>query len=162
MNISKRLLALIALLPGLAVAPRPFAQTLLTDKFHTPPSSATSGVGNWLYYKGACLTAGIGAGTVAPAPASTIPACTDVADFVLQLGAGRGPVTWWVVPMAFWVVTRRRRPQRRRYRTLPPTAVPPHPCCGALRFTNGKSLRQPGAWGHRLNQTPIHHRPASR
>ena len=81
MNISTRLLARIALLLGLVVAPATFAQTLLTDTFTNPTSSANSGVGNWLYYNGACLTAGIGTGTVAAAPASTIPAC--VIDGVL-------------------------------------------------------------------------------
>src|SRR5665213_628852 len=85
MKISKRLLALIALLPGLAVAPATFAQTLLTDSFTDTTSSASSGVGNWLYYNGACLTAGIGTGSVAPAPSSTIPACTDVLNSYYHL-----------------------------------------------------------------------------
>ncbi|HEY1898540.1 MAG TPA: PilC/PilY family type IV pilus protein [Steroidobacteraceae bacterium] len=76
MNSSTRLLALIALVLGLAVAPATFAQTLLTEDFTSTTSSATGGVGNWLFFNGACLTAGTS--TVLTAPATSIPACTAV------------------------------------------------------------------------------------
>ncbi len=76
-NTSKRLLALIALVLGLTVAPATFAQTLLTEDFTKSASSASSsGAGNWLFYNGACLTAGTS--TVLTSPAVTIPACTAV------------------------------------------------------------------------------------
>jgi type IV pilus assembly protein PilY1 len=76
MNTSTRLLGLIALLLGLAVAPATFAQTLLTEDFTQATSSATNGVGNWLFFNGACLTAGSSA-SLTP-PASSIPGCKAV------------------------------------------------------------------------------------
>jgi type IV pilus assembly protein PilY1 len=76
MNSSKRLLALIALMLGLAVAPATFAQTLLSEDFTGATSSNSAGVGNWLFFRGACLTAGNS--TSLASPASSIPACTTV------------------------------------------------------------------------------------
>jgi type IV pilus assembly protein PilY1 len=137
MNISKRLLALIALLPGLAVAPATFAQTLLTDSFTDTTSSASSGVGNWLYYNGACLTAGIGTGSVAPAPSSTIPACTDVLNSYYHLaqdadvylvGGANGFLGGFTAPGSPAAQVRDPAPNA--------SANPPVPG-GALRFTNG-------------------------
>ena len=76
MNSSKRLLALVALVLGLAAAPGAFAQTLLTEDFTGATSSSASGVGNWLFFRGACLTAGTS--TSLTPPATSIPACTAV------------------------------------------------------------------------------------
>ncbi len=87
MKFSTRILALVALVLGLASAPTTFAQTLLTEDFTGTVSSATGGQGNWLFYNGACLTAGTS--TVLTPPASSIPACTAVLNsyYVLQQDA---------------------------------------------------------------------------
>ncbi|MEJ0007896.1 MAG: hypothetical protein WDM77_16410 [Steroidobacteraceae bacterium] len=58
------------------MAPATFAQTLLTEDFTGATSSATGGVGNWLFFNGACLTAGTG--TSLASPATTIPGCKTV------------------------------------------------------------------------------------
>src|ERR1700734_760384 len=78
MNTSKRMLVLLALGLGLAVAPATIAQTtLLSEDFTEGTSSSnSSGVGNWLFFNGACLTAGTSTNLVAPA--TSIPACTSV------------------------------------------------------------------------------------
>ena len=77
MNCFTRFLGLIALVSGLVLAPSTFAQTLLTEDFTGATSSANgAGVGNWLFFNGACLTAGSSANLVSPA--ASIPACTAV------------------------------------------------------------------------------------
>jgi type IV pilus assembly protein PilY1 len=77
MNSFTRFLGLIALVSGLVLAPSTFAQTLLTEDFTGATSSANgAGVGNWLFFNGACLTAGSSANLVSPA--ASIPACTAV------------------------------------------------------------------------------------
>jgi type IV pilus assembly protein PilY1 len=77
MNSSKHWLARIALVLALVVAPASFADTLLTEDFTgTTSSASTSGVGNWLFFNGACLTAGTS--TVLTAPSTTIPGCVSV------------------------------------------------------------------------------------
>src|SRR5580692_7962685 len=75
MSSLQRLLALSALVLGLA-APATQAQTLLTEDFTSTSSSANGGVGNWLFFNGACLTAGTSTSLLSPA--SSIPACTTV------------------------------------------------------------------------------------
>jgi type IV pilus assembly protein PilY1 len=76
MNSSRRLLALIALLLGVAVAPTTFGQILLTEDFTQTTSSVSGGVGNWLFFNGACLTAGTS--TVLTSPGTTVPGCVAV------------------------------------------------------------------------------------
>ena len=67
------LLAALALL-FVTVAP---AQVLLSEDFTGATTSVNgSGVGNWLFYNGACLTAGTSTSTTPPA--TSIPACTTV------------------------------------------------------------------------------------
>src|ERR1700761_2355680 len=127
MNASKRFLALLTLLLGLALAPTTFAQTLLTEDFTGATSSASStGVGNWLFYNGACLTAGTS--TSLTPPATSIPGCTTVlnsyyvhaqdADQAL-VGGSQGYLGSSTAPSS-------------------PSAQVPDPAgSGALRFTNG-------------------------
>src|SRR5665213_838221 len=76
MNSLQRLLALFALVVAVGVAPATPAQTLLTEDFTGTTSSANGGIGNWLFFDGACLTAGTS--TSLASPASSIPACTTV------------------------------------------------------------------------------------
>jgi type IV pilus assembly protein PilY1 len=84
MKTSTRMLALIVLVLGLAVAPATYAQTLLSEDFTGATSSTTSTTsgttttttGNWLFFNGACLTAGTSTSLVPPA--TSIPACTTV------------------------------------------------------------------------------------
>src|SRR5580658_9364086 len=126
MNSSKRLLALSALLLGLAVAPTTFAQTLLTEDFTQTTSSATGSVGNWLFFNGACLTAGTSA--VLTSPGTTIPACTAVlnsyyvnaVDHDQYLMGGANGYLGGTTPPA-----------------TPSQQLPDPPGSGALRFTNG-------------------------
>ena len=85
MNISTRSLALLTLLLGLALAPATFAQsTLISEDFTNTTSTVDSnGVGNWLFFNGACLTAGTNTSLTPPAasiPAQNVrvPTSTDV------------------------------------------------------------------------------------
>jgi type IV pilus assembly protein PilY1 len=127
MNSSKRLLALCALVLGLAVAPATFAQTLLSEDFTGATSSNSGGVGNWLFFNGACLTAGNQTSLVSPA--TSIPACTSVlnsyyinsADHDQYLmGGANGFLGGTTAPSA------------------PSNQVADPVGSGALRFTNGK------------------------
>jgi len=127
MKTSTRMLALIALVLGLNVAPAAFAQTLLTEDFTGTTSSNTGGVGNWLFFNGACLTAGTS--YVLTPPATTIPACTAVLSSYYQhaqdsdqylMGGANGFLGGTAAPGSI-------------------TAQQPDPSgMGALRFTNGK------------------------
>ena len=78
MNTSTRFLASVALVLGLTLAPSAFAQTLLTEDFTGTSTSVdpNTGVGNWLFFNGACLTAGNS--TSLTSPGTTVPACTAV------------------------------------------------------------------------------------
>jgi type IV pilus assembly protein PilY1 len=126
MNFSRRMLALLALLLGVAVAPTTFAQTLLTEDFTQTTSSATGSVGNWLFFNGACLTAGTS--TALTSPGITIPACTAVltsyyvnaADHDQYLMGGANGYLGGTAPPA-----------------SPSQQVPDPAGSGALRFTNG-------------------------
>jgi type IV pilus assembly protein PilY1 len=127
MKTSTRMLALIALVLGLNVAPAAFAQTLLTEDFTGTTSSSSGGVGNWLFFNGACLTAGTS--YVLTSPATTIPACTAVLSSYYQhaqdsdqylVGGANGFLGGTAAPGSI-------------------TAQQPDPSgSGALRFTNGK------------------------
>ena len=147
MNSLKRPLALIALLLALTAAPAAFSQTLLSDDFTGTTSSSTTNSagtvqGNWLFYNGACLTAGTS--TALTPPATSIPACTAVllsyynkqpsGDKYLMggdngyLGGSSAPAT----------------PAQQQ---ADPASSPANPVGGALRFTNGApyGLQERGA-----------------
>jgi type IV pilus assembly protein PilY1 len=127
MNSFTRFLALMALVVGLALAPSTFAQTLLTEDFTGATSSNNSGVGNWLFFNGACLTAG--SSTNLTSPASSIPACTAVLQSYYVnaqdgdrylVGGANGFLGGTAAPSS-------------------PSQQQPDPVgSGALRFTNGK------------------------
>jgi len=127
MNSLQRLLALFALVVAVGVAPATPAQTLLTEDFTGTTSSANGGIGNWLFFDGACLTAGTS--TSLASPASSIPACTTVlnsyyvnsADHDQYLMGGQNGYLGGASPPAS------------------PASQQPDPATfGALRFTNGR------------------------
>jgi type IV pilus assembly protein PilY1 len=126
MKNSTRLLALIALLLGLSVAPAGFAQTLLTEDFTGTTSSNTGGVGNWLFFNGACLTAGTSTSLVPPA--SSIPACTAVLNSYYVNAADHDQ---YLVGGANGFLGGASAP------SSPSTQVADPSGSGALRFTNG-------------------------
>jgi type IV pilus assembly protein PilY1 len=132
MKTSTRTLALIALLLGLAAAPATFAQTLLTEDFTGTTSSASGGVGNWLFFNGACLTAGTS--TVLTSPATSIPACTTVLNSYYKhtqdsdqylTGGDAGFLGSNMQPSS-------------PFQQVPDTSNADGTGLGALRFTNGR------------------------
>ena len=127
MNSFKRFLVLIALVSGVALAPSSFAQTLLTEDFTgTTSSASSSGVGNWLFFNGACLTAGTSASLTSPA--SSIPGCTAVLQSYYVNAPDRDQ---YLVGGAKGFLGGTSQPT--------PTTQQPDPSGqGALRFTNGK------------------------
>ena len=133
MNSWKRVLALITLLAGLAVAPATLAQTLLTDDFTGTTSSNTGGVGNWLFYNGACLTAGTS--TVLTPPAASIPACTAVLLSYYNHAADSDAA---MVGGANGFLGGTTAPSSPSQQQADPASTPSNPVGGALRFTNGK------------------------
>jgi type IV pilus assembly protein PilY1 len=129
MNTSKRLLVLLALVLGLAVAPATFAQTtLLTEDFTEGTSSTnSSGVGNWLFFKGACLTAGTSTNLVSPA--TSIPACTAVLNSYYVNAADHDQ---YLVGGANGYLGGTSAPSTPSNQQADPVGS------GALRFTNGR------------------------
>jgi len=132
MNSWKRLLALITLLAGLAVAPATFAQTLLSDDFSGTTSSNTGGVGNWLFYNGACLTAGTS--TVLTPPATSIPACKAV---LLSYYNKAVDADAYLVGGANGFLGGTTAPASPSLQQPDPASSASNPVGGALRFTNG-------------------------
>ena len=127
MNTSTRILALLALLLGVALAPSTFAQTLLSEDFTGATSSQNGGVGNWLFFNGACLTAGTS--TSLASPATSIPACTTVLQSY-YVNAQDGDQ--YLVGGANGFLGGTAAP------TTPAQQQPDPIGSGALRFTNGK------------------------
>jgi type IV pilus assembly protein PilY1 len=132
MNLWKRWLALLTLLVGLTVAPATFAQTLLSDDFTGTTSSTTNGVGNWLFYNGACLTAGIS--TVLTPPAASIPACTAV---LLSYYNNAQDADRYLVGGANGYLGGSAAPASPSQQKPDPASTVSNPVGGALRFTNG-------------------------
>ena len=127
MNSSKRLLALLALVLGLAVAPATFAQTLLSEDFTGATSSNSAGVGNWLFFNGACLTAGTS--TNLTSPATSIPACTSVLNSYYALSKDHDQ---YLMGGANGYLGGTSAPSSPANQVADPVGS------GALRFTNGK------------------------
>jgi type IV pilus assembly protein PilY1 len=127
MNSSKRLLALCALVLGLAVAPATFAQTLLSEDFTGATSSNSGGVGNWLFFNGACLTAGNQTSLVSPA--TSIPACTAVLNSYYVNAADHDQ---YLMGGANGYLGGTAAPSSPSNQVADPVGN------GALRFTNGK------------------------
>jgi type IV pilus assembly protein PilY1 len=128
MKTSTRMLALIALVLGLAVAPATFAQTLLSEDFTgaTSSSNGTTGIGNWLFFNGACLTAGTSTSLVSPA--ASIPACTTVLNSYYVNAADHDQ---YLVGGALGYLGSSAQPSG------PSAQVADPNLSGALRFTNG-------------------------
>ncbi len=94
-------------------------------------------MGNWLYFKGACLTAGTGTGSVAAAPGVTIPACTDVLINYYHLAADSDTYLMGGANGYLGGSTAPASPAAQLPDPAPNTAVTPAIPGGALRFTNG-------------------------
>jgi len=116
------------------------AQVLLSEDFTGATTSASNGTGNWLFYNGACLTAGTGTNT--SPPASTVPGCTTVLSTYYNV-ANAGGVSQKVAD-AYLVGGANGYLGGTTAPTSIANQVPDPVGQGALRFTNGS---QGGSYG---------------
>ncbi len=117
------------------------AQVLLSEDFTGATTSVSNGVGNWLFYNGACLTAGTSANTTPPA--ASIPACTTVLSTYYNVahygGVGQKGADAYLVGGANGFLGSSTAPSSITGQQPDPVGQ------GALRFTNGS---QNGAYGY--------------
>ena len=137
-----KVFALLAAVMGLSVATLAPAQVLLSEDFTGATSSSNGGgVGNWLFYNGACLTAGTGTNTTPPA--TTIPACTTVLSTYYNIanygGVSQKVADAYLVGGAKGYLGGSTAPSSISAQQADPVGQ------GALRFTNGS---QGGSYGY--------------
>ncbi len=132
---TKHSLVVLAVLLGALASGQGQAQTAFTENF-----TGTSTVNSWYFFNGACLTAGTSTSTTSP---GIVPSCQSVWSNYYSSRQDSDP---YLVGGNSGYLGTSATPSSGATQTPDPVNS------GALRFTNGVSLRTSGEGRHRLGE----------